>query len=166
MAGQKVGLTLAEAQRCWPNATVSSTGDMPRAGEYIIPHAYGWVHAGFSIGALTYKGRTLSSRDALAYNCGTYYGRQLDSWEQWATYIDFTTGNTVNYCYDAWNNWETPNCSGGGACQPPSIGVIGNNTYTVNPWYNQSVIYLGNVTDNFFCRHYLSADLSWRASCT
>jgi hypothetical protein len=163
--GQKVGLTLAEARSCWPRATVSENGVMTQPGEYVIRHGFGWVHAGFSVGAPIVAGRTQSSRDALAYACGTQLGYYLKSWEQWATYVAFTTGNTVSYCNSAWNNWKNPICSGFGACQPPQMGVIGNYTQQVNPWYNQLVIYIGAMSETFYCRHYLSSTLARSAWC-
>ena len=72
-----------------------------------------------------------------------------DSWEQYLTYIDWHTGNTVHVCDYAYNIWKTPFCQGFGSCATPSVGVIGNNTSTVNPWYDQVVNY-GVGSDTFF----------------
>lgn len=158
LAGQNVALTLSQAQQCWPNAQVSASGSMPGPGEYIVPHGGGWAHAGV---AVTFG----SGRDALAYSCGQQIWRNILVWEQYLTYIALNTGNSAYYCNYAWNNWETPTCSGGGSCQPPSYGVIGNRTYTENPWYNQLVLYGPFVSDTFYCRIYYSANDSWSSWC-
>jgi hypothetical protein len=163
LAHQKA-FTLAQAKRCWPEATVSPDGSLTSAGrKYIVPHDNGWVLAGFNV-TTQVDGRPLSSRDALAYSCGQSVSITVDSWEQYLTYLDWHTGNTVVVCSYAYNNWKTPRCQGFGNCAPPQTGVIGNYTSTVNPWYNQTVFY-GFGTDTFFCRHYIHSDTSIQYWC-
>jgi hypothetical protein len=163
-AGKRVALTRAEAHACWPAASVSADGNMASPGEYVIPHAGGWIHAGFAVTRISAGSHVLSPRDALAYSCHLSYTVTVQSWEQWATNITFTTGNTVRYCDWAYNNWKTPACSGFGRCAPAATGVIGNYTATVNPWYNQVVDYLA-MTEFFYCRHYIRADMTTSAYC-
>ena len=151
---QLPALTLSEAKSCWPHARVAQ-GLMSEPGEYVIPHGAGWVHAGYSV-VFSVDGHDLSTRDALAWACGQSVTVTVDSWVQWATYVDWHTGNTVHVCDYAYNNWKTPYCQGFGNCATPSVGVIGNKTDMVNPWYDQ-IVYYGVGTETFFCRHYIYA---------
>jgi hypothetical protein len=165
-AGHILPLTVAEAHACWPNAHVSTDGWMRTPGEYIIPHGTGWIHAGFSVSNPIIDSKPLGARDALAYSCGQGIWRNISSWEQYLTYIALYTTNSASYCYSAWNTSLTPTCSGGGTCQPPQTGVIGNHSANENPWYNQVVYYGPFTTDTFYCRHYYSAYDRWSAWCS
>jgi hypothetical protein len=162
MAGLKVGLTLSQARACWPNAIEAPTGLMTAPGEYLIPHASGWIHAGWTIRAS--NGPATSDQVALAYSCGRQITWTVQSWEQWLDYINFATGDVVSTCYDAWSTWQTPACSGFGKCLAPLFGVLGQRTATVNPWYNQTVDYLA-MTEFFYCRHYISDQNAISAYC-
>lgn len=109
-------------------------------------------------------GVALSSRSALAYSPGQNLCWWVQSWEQEVTTVSFTSGDCIYYGLRASTRWVTPVCQGLGSCGTPTYGVIGNNTWTVNPWYNQYVYYFA-LTLFFYCRHYVSANASISAYC-
>jgi len=93
------------------------------------------------------------------YSCGTYqtfdtsvdeYGPNIHVWLQ--------SENTSYICNYAYNNWVSAGCAAVGATCTPAHGVLGNNTWTVNPWGNYYETFTGGTgSDTYYCRHYQTA---------
>lgn len=161
-------LTLAEAKHCAPDAVFSRDGTVKASGRYIVRNHNGsYAIVAFWSNLTAVDGHPMTARTALAYSCGQSISRSISSW-YWdpADYVTFNTGNSAVFCNDAWNNWESPGGYVAGGTYSDSKGVIGNHTYTVNPWLNRYVVYnLGAGSDTFFCRHYYSANDTWSGWC-
>ena len=161
--GAPPGYTLAEAQRCAPEATVID-GPVSSPGRYIVPATGGYGIIGIS----AKSGAVTRARDALAYSCGDWVPWHINSWYQdLSIYMTFDTDNHVSYCNYAHNDYENPGGSvTGGTVTSQTMGVINQDGWQVNPWLNWVITWYQGIGQSYmYCRHYLDGNTNWSGWC-